>query len=248
MGIVVRNLAPAGELKSFQPVHVTDHDQQLASWMRAAQAGDSAAYNNVLRTVTPFIKMVARRQGVPADLVDDVVQETLLTVHRIRQTYDPSRPFAAWLRTIAQRRAVDIMRGYGRTSMREIHAPLSFENHADPTENPEKEIEKVDRRNWLEAAVATLPPKQREAVQQLALDEKSLADASVATGATPGALKVNFHRALNALRAQNNVESVIDDGDSIGLVPTMCEVLAPRTRTRTRAFAKTEHAFVKSAA
>ena len=48
------------------------------------------------------------------DRIDDVVQETLTTVHRARQTYDPSRSFAAWLRTIAQRRSIDGLRHHGR--------------------------------------------------------------------------------------------------------------------------------------
>jgi hypothetical protein len=34
-----------------------------------------------------------------------VVQETLLTVHQARRTWDPARPFLPWLRAIAQRRA-----------------------------------------------------------------------------------------------------------------------------------------------
>jgi RNA polymerase sigma-70 factor (ECF subfamily) len=83
--------------------------------MVAAQAGDRAAYETLLRDCIPFIKRVARGQGIRPDLIDDVVQETLLTVHRARQTYDPNRSFTAWLRTIAQRRAIDVLREVKRT-------------------------------------------------------------------------------------------------------------------------------------
>jgi Sigma-70 region 2 len=79
-------------------------DRRRAAWMVAAQAGDRAAYETLLRDCIPFIKQVARGKGIRPDLIDDVVQETLLTVHRARQTYDPNRSFTAWLRTIAQRR------------------------------------------------------------------------------------------------------------------------------------------------
>jgi DNA-directed RNA polymerase specialized sigma24 family protein len=37
-------------------------------------------------------------------------------------------------------------------------------------------------------------------VERLALREQSLAEAAAETGKTTGALKVNFHRALKALR------------------------------------------------
>jgi RNA polymerase sigma factor (sigma-70 family) len=98
--------------------------------MAAAQAGDRAAYETLLQDCIPFIKMVARRRGVSFDRIDDVVQDTLLTVHRARQTYDPSRSFAAWLRTIAQRRAIDGLRRHNRHQSREIYAPLAYENQA----------------------------------------------------------------------------------------------------------------------
>ncbi len=53
----------------------------------------------------------------------------------------------------------------------------------------------------LAAAVARLPEGQRQAVEHLALRELSLAEASTMTGRSTGALKVNLHRALKALRA-----------------------------------------------
>jgi RNA polymerase sigma factor (sigma-70 family) len=104
--------------------------------MAAAQAGDRAAYETLLQDCIPFIKMVARRRGVSFDRIDDVVRDTLLTVHRARQTYDPSRSFAAWLRTIAQRRAIDGLRRHNRHQSREIYAPLAYENHADTDGDP----------------------------------------------------------------------------------------------------------------
>src|SRR6201987_3862320 len=90
-------------------------DCRRAAWMVAAQAGDRAAYETLLRDCIPFIKQVARGLGIRPDLIDEAVQETLLTVHRARQTYDPNRSFTAWLRTIARRRAIDVLRRVGRT-------------------------------------------------------------------------------------------------------------------------------------
>lgn len=54
----------------------------------------------------------------------------------------------------------------------------------------------------MEKVLAALPERQREAVQILMLEERSLAEAAVATGSSKGALKVNLHRALKALRAK----------------------------------------------
>jgi RNA polymerase sigma-70 factor (ECF subfamily) len=166
--------------------------------MVAAQAGDRAAYEALLRDCVAVIASVARRRHVPPDRIDDVVQDTLLTVHRARQTYDPTRSFTAWLAVIAERRAIDVLRKTGRQALREVHAPIAYERHADET---------VATRDTggdarLGKAVADLPARQREAVQQLVLQERSLAEAAAATGRSTGSLKVNLHRALKSLRAR----------------------------------------------
>ena len=57
-----------------------------------------------------------------------------------------------------------------------------------------------DKAKQIGAAITELPPRQREAVQHLMVDDRSLADAAVLTGRSKGSLKVNLHRALNALR------------------------------------------------
>jgi DNA-directed RNA polymerase specialized sigma24 family protein len=81
--------------------HEEEIDHQRTAWMAAAQVGDRVAYERLLHDCIPFIKRVARGQGVPFDFIDDVVQETLLTVHQARHTYDTNRSFTAWLRTMA---------------------------------------------------------------------------------------------------------------------------------------------------
>ncbi|HEY6256722.1 MAG TPA: sigma-70 family RNA polymerase sigma factor [Xanthobacteraceae bacterium] len=170
--------------------------------MAAAQAGDRAAYEALLRDCVGVIAGVARRQGVPADRIDDVVQDTLVTVHRARQTYDPARSFTAWLAVIAERRAVDLLRKTGRHAVREIHAPLAYERHTDESAGTGRSAFGPEATRRLGEAVADLPARQREAVQHLVLQERSLAETAAATGRSTGSLKVNLHRALKSLRAR----------------------------------------------
>jgi RNA polymerase sigma-70 factor (ECF subfamily) len=177
-------------------------DRRRAAWMVAAQAGDRAAYETLLRDCIPFITRVARGQGIRPDLVDDVVQETLLTVHRARQTYDPNRSFTAWLRTIAQRRAIDGLRRVGRTQNREIYAPLAYENHSDPSGGPDEAVFHIDHTEVLRSAIGKLSVRQREAAEHLALQSQSLAQAATATGRSTGSLRVDWHRALKTLYAR----------------------------------------------
>jgi RNA polymerase sigma-70 factor (ECF subfamily) len=170
--------------------------------MAATQAGDRAAYEALLRDCVGVIESVARRRGIPADRIDDVVQDTLLTVPRARQTYDPTRSFTAWLRVIAERRAVDLLRKTGRLAVREVHAPLAYEQHADDSAAARRAVLGVEANHRLGDAVADLPLRQRAAVQMLVLQERSLAETAAATGRSKGSLKVNLHRALKSLRAR----------------------------------------------
>jgi RNA polymerase sigma-70 factor (ECF subfamily) len=176
-------------------------DQQRSAWMAAAQGGDRAAYEALLRDCVPIVQSIARGRGVPADQVDDVVQDVLLSIHRARQTYDPGRSFTAWLQVIAERRAIDHLRRSNRQRLREVHAPFDYESHVDPAADPARGVRDADGTARVDRALAGLPRRQQEAVKALVLDEQSLADAATSTQRSRGALKVNLHRALKALRA-----------------------------------------------
>ena len=185
----------------------TESDARRSALMAAAQKGDRVIYEKLLRDCVPFIASLAHRRGVPPDRVDDVVQEVLLTIHRARATYDPWRSFEAWLRIIVERRAIDVMRKVRRYGEREVHKPLAYESYADEAIDHSVRIEHKDKAKQIGVALTELPQRQREAVQHLMVDERSLADAAVLTGRSKGSLKVSLHRALNALRLK------LDRGD-----------------------------------
>lgn len=168
--------------------------------MAAAQDGDAAAYVRLLQSVAPVVRALGRRRGLDSGACEDLAQDVLLTVHRIRHTYDPARPFGPWLIAIAQRRLIDRLRRDTRRGRYEAHDPEAVETFAAA---PAKDmLEAEEAAAWLRDAIATLPPRQREALELTKLQEMSVADAAARTGQTPGALKVNVHRALRALQAR----------------------------------------------
>lgn len=173
---------------------------ELAGLMAAAQRGDAASYRALLHACLPVIAGFARSQGVRGDAVDDVVQDTLMTLHAARASYDPARPFMPWLRAITQRRAIDRLRRASRRPQ-EVFDPLAYEAEVDPLPAPGAGIEARERGAALARAVAALPEGQRQAVEHLGLRELSLDETAALTGRSKNALKVNLHRALKALRA-----------------------------------------------
>ena len=82
--------------------------------MARAQEGDAAAYRRVLAAIAPYLRALAARYHREPQDVEDSVQDILLTIHMIRHTYDPKRPFKPWLVAIGRRRIFDRLRGQGR--------------------------------------------------------------------------------------------------------------------------------------
>ncbi|MBI3435878.1 MAG: sigma-70 family RNA polymerase sigma factor [Proteobacteria bacterium] len=168
--------------------------------MRAAQDGDKAAYRELLREILPLLRRVLRarlRFLQPAD-IEDLVQDTLLSVHAVRATYDPARPFLPWLMAIARNRVADNARRFGRRVVNEAalkswmvtfsaaETNMISESYGDP--------------EAMHAAIQGLPRGQREAVELVKLREMSLRQASEVSGMSVAALKVSVHRAMKTLR------------------------------------------------
>jgi RNA polymerase sigma factor (sigma-70 family) len=171
-------------------------DTDWAILMARAQDGDKSAYQRLLREITPYLRsLAARRHRDPSD-IEDAVQDILLTVHAIRHTFDPTRPFGPWLVTIANRRFIDRLRRQGRRRGRETPLMPEHETFSEPQAN----LEERPNRHELEKAINELPPMQRKAVQLLKLKEMSLREASTASGMSIASLKVNMHRAVKSLR------------------------------------------------
>src|SRR5258708_24456234 len=89
--------------------------------MARAQTGDKAAYRQLLVEITPYVRSIASRYHRVREDVEDAVQDVLLSVHAIRHSYDPGRPFGPWLATVADRRAPDRPRQPRRPARRRAH-------------------------------------------------------------------------------------------------------------------------------
>jgi RNA polymerase sigma-70 factor (ECF subfamily) len=163
--------------------------------MARAQNGDRSAYAALLVELVPYIRSLSRRYFSAEDEVEDSLQDVLLTVHGIRHTYDPGRPFGPWILTIARRRFADRLRWRTRLLGREV----SLTGHLEALSVPDRYHADLDRA-LLHRAIRGLPLAQRRAVELLRLRELSLREASAESGIKQGALKVALHRAIHSLR------------------------------------------------
>ncbi|HYF09438.1 MAG TPA: sigma-70 family RNA polymerase sigma factor [Acetobacteraceae bacterium] len=196
----------SGPIMSAASSSAAERDARDARWsalMAAAQAGDRGAYDTLLRECLPLLRAICRRRILNPAEAEDAVQDALLTLHLVRHTYDPARPFRPWLSAIAERRAVDRLRRQGRHRRREVEFTAADGIAAPETHAGETRIAAAE----LHAAVAELPQAQRDALQLTKIQDLSLAEASGRAGTTAGAMKVATHRALHSLRRRFGVGS-----------------------------------------
>lgn len=175
-------------------------DEHLSRLMARAQQGDSDAYVTLLRAITPRIRQLvrARRGFLGESVVEDVLQEVLLSVHTVRGTYDPARPLMPWLSAIVRHRLADAGRRHVRQGAHEIGVDDLDVTFQVPAANSGQE--RFGDPDALAQAIQALPPGQRQAVELLKLRELSLKEASALTGMSVGALKIATHRAIASLR------------------------------------------------
>ena len=174
-----------------------EQESQARALMTRGQQGDALAYAELLTLLAGAARRYARARvgGVP--WLDDVAQETLLSIHAARQSYDPSRPFAPWFYAILHRRMIDVLRKERRLGAREVAG--------DVLPEPSASAPAVDRRDDVDfervkAALEALPPRQREIVSALKVRDESVREISGRLGMSESAVKVTAHRGYKALR------------------------------------------------
>lgn len=166
--------------------------------MVRAQAGDQQAYASVLKAMVPAIRAMVRKTLRDDGQVEDVVQDVLLAIHRVRHTYDPDRPILPWLSAIAGARAIDALRRRGRHQRWEVHDQDAQQHHADGSAG--LPMERLDAHNELEGLLQGLPLRQRHVVELVHLREMTLADAAAESRLSVAAVKSLLHRAFTRLR------------------------------------------------
>jgi RNA polymerase sigma-70 factor, ECF subfamily len=178
--------------------HVREREDEWTGLMRAAIAGDGVAYHRLLKAVTPVLRAAARRglarAGQPVYQSEDIVQDILLAVHLKRHTWDADAPFPPWLFAIARNKLIDALRRRGRRI---------FVNIDDFAESiPSEAAAETAPPNEVAAQLKSLPERQREVLQSIAVEGTSIKDTAVKFSMSEGAVRVALHRGLASLTAK----------------------------------------------
>lgn len=172
-----------------------DQKLLLEGLMRLAQSGNKKAYAALFCAITPLIKAFVAKRISNIDDVDDVVQDTLLSIHYAGHTYDTQRSFKVWMFTIARNRLNDYLRRiYKDRTFTEISLDdITYEISAEDVTGGPKQSEYINR------ILDLLPEKQREIVSMMKIEGYTAEDTAKKMNMSVSAVKVAAHRAYKLL-------------------------------------------------
>ena len=167
-----------------------------SSLAQRATTGDRLALEELIRLHEHRIAALCRvRLRHPAD-VDDAVQETFIRVlDRIHQLRDPEA-FGPWLRTIATRVCVDLIRERSRRQTSE----LDDQQTVDGALRPDEAMEVADEQRRVHAALGALGERDRQALWLRHGVEAPISQIAAELGVTEGSARVLLTRARIRLR------------------------------------------------
>jgi RNA polymerase sigma-70 factor (ECF subfamily) len=168
----------------------------LLATIRAAQHGDSRAFEELMIASERRVANVAWRILGDAEEVKEAVQETFLRVFKHLKRYDESRDFFGWLYRIAVNVCRDLDQHRRR---RRIFTPI--EDALPLIEQRTTQPRANDDAAMLRRAIDTLPERERLAIILRDIEELSTEDVAEILGNTPATVRVQISKARAKLRA-----------------------------------------------
>ena len=162
-------------------------------------AGDDSAFADVYDTVGPRVHAFLLRQTRNRISADDLLQQTLLQMHRKRGTYESGLPVLPWAFAIARRLYIDELRRR-RTDALWSARGVEEDDHLAPG-SPHDELASLEVAARVEAELSRMPKTQRAAFELLKVEGLSHQEAAQALGTTVSAVKLRAFRAYATIRA-----------------------------------------------
>lgn len=131
---------------------------------------------------------------------EDLMQQTLLQMHRARGRYRTGANVHPWMFTIAWRLIID------RSRSRRPQVDVQGLGLVDPGPDPHDRASAAEMYEKLRTAIGRLPERQRSALELTRGAGLSQREAAEALGTTPSAIKSLVHRALSVLDGVRSAE------------------------------------------
>jgi RNA polymerase sigma-70 factor, ECF subfamily len=169
---------------------------------------DRGAFTRVFAYYAPRVKAYLVRLGLDGAQAEEVAQEVMVAVWRKAASFDRRQAsVATWIFRIARNRRIDVFRRDQRASF-DAKDP-AFEPAAEA--QPDAVAEAGERETRVRAAMAELPPEQRDLVRRAFYEDLSHSEIAEATGVPLGTVKSRLRLAFAKLKL--SLADTVDAGD-----------------------------------
>jgi RNA polymerase sigma-70 factor (ECF subfamily) len=159
--------------------------------------GDDASFAQVYDSLAPRLYGYLLRQTRDRARAEDLLQQTMLHIHRARSRFIRGAEVTPWAFAIARRLLVDSV----RRGRREVLADVAdADNTVDGGPIADELLQARELATRVEGVLARLPQSQRAAFELIRNEGLSMAEAAQVLGTTVAAVKLRAHRAYEALR------------------------------------------------
>ncbi len=184
-----------------------DPQQELA-WVSAAQAGDTHAFEELVRAYQGPVYTVAYRLIGHAEEAKDIAQEAFVKAYRALGTFRGDSRWSTWLFSIVmntarnRRRALGSRRWFTTDSL-DAPAPGDSERPrhqpSDPRADPAQDAITNEQRQLLREGIQSMEPHEREVIVLRDMQGLSYQEIADILGCRVGTVKSRLHRARTAL-------------------------------------------------
>jgi RNA polymerase sigma-70 factor, ECF subfamily len=163
------------------------------------RAGDPAHFRLLVERYSPRLLAYATHLTGERASAHDLVQESWLQAYRRRESFTGEGVFLGWLIAIAYHRFVSDHRRDARRESRLPAVVVEGSTHVEAATVSEH-AENAELRRAIAAALAELPPRQRDVVVRRLLEDRSVRETAAELGIAEGTVKAALHHGLAKLR------------------------------------------------
>jgi len=183
----------------------TVSEEDWATLVKSIAAGDQLAlhalYERAHRVVFTLIMRITANRETAEELTIDVFHD----VWRRASGYDPANgTVLGWIMNQARSRAIDRLRFESRQKRSNSD---DVEPLAEVAADPHHELEQREQRESLRAAVATLTPEERQAIETTFFAGLTHAEAAARLNEPLGTIKTRIRSGLQKLRKKLTAEA-----------------------------------------
>ena len=167
--------------------------------------GDETAFSDLYDALAPRLLGYLRRATRDDAAAEDLMQQTLLHMHRARGSFIPGARVMPWAFAIARRQLTDSVRRH-RVERRlfsdvEVDDEWMASEPGAASAGADEIVDAQRLQQQLQERLDALPDAQREVYKLLQEEGMTLKGAAEALGTSVSAVKVRARRAYQALRA-----------------------------------------------